>query len=421
MYVHSSFAVNQLYDNVTDIELLIISVSPSTHSRKVFCALFYRPPSSSIDCLSNRLCMLNPYVFNNFVLLGDFNVNIFNTDSYLYSLLSLHLILLKLCKQVTHISSSGNHSLIDLVFVSNISLLNECSVLPPLGNSDHCGLQLKLRSNNPIGKQTVKHTLWNYARGDFMKANRMIHLSDWNLLLTSDINTTLMNWQNHFLSIMDKCIPKITRSPRYRLPWLCKRIIRWIKSLYKYWRRYGGSDLHRKYKIIRNKVISMLRAAKRYFFRNINMTNSKLFWKTVHHLTRNSSTIPALTHEQGTAFSNYEKADTLSTFFKNCFNSSVPPLSFADRDTFTCNGIHVCPDDFLCTTEEVKHFLETLDVSKSTGPDGISARMLKSVACSIAPSVTRLMNNVVPIPKSTDKSNPHNYRPISLLPILSNF
>ena len=93
----------------------------------------------------------------------------------------------------THISSSGNHSLIDLVFVSNISLLNECSVLPPLGNSDHCGLQLKLRSNNPIGKQTVKHTLWNYTRGDFMKANRMIHLSDWNLLFTSDINTTLMN------------------------------------------------------------------------------------------------------------------------------------------------------------------------------------------------------------------------------------
>ena len=79
MYVHSSFAVNQLYDNVTDIELLIISVSPSSHSR---------PPSSYIDifdCLSNRLCMLNPYVFNNFVLLGDFNVNFFNTDSYLYS------------------------------------------------------------------------------------------------------------------------------------------------------------------------------------------------------------------------------------------------------------------------------------------------------------------------------------------------
>ena len=42
--------------------------------------------------------------------------------------------------------------------------------------------------------------------------------------------------------------------------------------------------------------------------------------------------------------------------FKKCFNSSVPPLSFADRDTFTCNGIHDCPDNFLCTAEEVKLF-----------------------------------------------------------------
>ena len=60
--------------------------------------------------------------------------------------------------------------------------------------------------------------------------------------------------------------------------------------------------------------------------------------------------------------------------------------------------------------------------------------MLKSVVHSIAPSVTRLLNqsiqsgcfpvlwkvsNIVPIPKTGDKSNPSNYRPISLLSILS--
>ena len=39
--------------------------------------------------------------------------------------------------------------------------------------------------------------------------------------------------------------------------------------------------------------------------------------------------------------------------------------------------------------EEVKLNLENLDVSKSNGPDGISARMLKAVAASIAPSVTK--------------------------------
>ena len=72
---------------------------------------------------------------------------------------------------------------------------------------------------------------------------------------------------------------------------------------------------------------------------------------------------------------------------------------------------------------------------RTTGPDGISARMLKSVATSITPSLTRLFNlslstgilpdpwkrtRIVPIPKSTqNQSSPTNYCPISILPLVS--
>ena len=72
--------------------------------------------------------------------------------------------------------------------------------------------------------------------------------------------------------------------------------------------------------------------------------------------------------------------------------------------------------------------------SKASGQDGISARMLKNTAHSIAPSITKLFNLslstgtipsrwkkslVVPIPKSQELSNPSHYRPVSLLPIIS--
>ncbi len=78
--------------------------------------------------------------------------------------------------------------------------------------------------------------------------------------------------------------------------------------------------------------------------------------------------------------------------------------------------------------------LENLDVCKANGPDGISAKMLKSTASAIAPSVTTLFNlsvqtghipkdwkvsHVVPIPKRPGANSPSDYRPISLLPILS--
>ena len=93
-----------------------------------------------------------------------------------------------------------------------------------------------------------------------------------------------------------------------------------------------------------------------------------------------------------------------------------------------------CPDYLLCTEDQVYNLILSLDVSKATGADNISARMLKGTVSSITPSLTKMFNlsiktgsfpqswkcaRVVPIPKGGDLSNPTNYRPISILPIVS--
>ena len=93
-----------------------------------------------------------------------------------------------------------------------------------------------------------------------------------------------------------------------------------------------------------------------------------------------------------------------------------------------------CPDELLCPEEKTYHLISSLDVNKASGLDKISARMLKGTAPSITPMITALFNMslstgifpdswksslIVPIPKPGDSSNPGNYRPISLLPIVS--
>ena len=85
-------------------------------------------------------------------------------------------------------------------------------------------------------------------------------------------------------------------------------------------------------------------------------------------------------------------------------------------------------EELLCTEEEVLQLLQTIDISISSSPDRISGRMLKLTAVSIAAPVTKLFNfsilsgtfstkwklsSVVPIPKSSDKGSPKNYRLIS--------
>ena len=87
--------------------------------------------------------------------------------------------------------------------------------------------------------------------------------------------------------------------------------------------------------------------------------------------------------------------------------------------------------------EEVYSMLKSLDVTNSSGPDGISARILKAVADEITPSVTSLFNisikcnrpprewkqsQLVPIPKLKPKHpTTSDFRPTSLLPVLSKF
>ena len=88
----------------------------------------------------------------------------------------------------------------------------------------------------------------------------------------------------------------------------------------------------------------------------------------------------------------------------------------------------------LCTEEQAIELLQNLNPAKSTGLDGVSAKMLKSTALAIAPSLTKLFNIsistgcfpidwkgvwITPLFKSSDPSLPKNYRPISILLIVS--
>jgi hypothetical protein len=78
--------------------------------------------------------------------------------------------------------------------------------------------------------------------------------------------------------------------------------------------------------------------------------------------------------------------------------------------------------------------LRSLNISKASGPDGITARLLIETSEQIAPSVTLLFNKsleegvfpdewklayIVPVYKKDNRQYVENYRPISLLTIIS--
>ena len=83
---------------------------------------------------------------------------------------------------------------------------------------------------------------------------------------------------------------------------------------------------------------------------------------------------------------------------------------------------------------EVSKILKAMQAKKSTGHDGISTKILKSILEGITEPIAKIINSslsegivpdqmkvakVVPIFKSKDKQLLNNYRPISLLPSIS--
>ena len=86
------------------------------------------------------------------------------------------------------------------------------------------------------------------------------------------------------------------------------------------------------------------------------------------------------------------------------------------------------------TNIQVIDILKKISRHKAAGIDKLSARLLRIAAPVIASSVSRLINysfsigsvpqrwktsKVTPLFKSGDASDPSNYRPISVLPVLS--
>ena len=78
MFVHESLVPKVVVARPNNLELLIISVTNYANTCKHHLGLFYRPPSSGVQCLENLyhcLGSLDPSCFSSFVIIGGFNID----------------------------------------------------------------------------------------------------------------------------------------------------------------------------------------------------------------------------------------------------------------------------------------------------------------------------------------------------------
>ena len=158
--------------------------------------------------------------------------------------------------------------------------------------------------------------------------------------------------------------------------------------------------------------------------------NPKRFWSYVKSSMSVKATTNLLRDDPSFITDSHEKANLLNSFFHSTFSpaqSTPPTTGLPPSIDGTLSSIQL-------TESEVIKALEDLDPKKACGPDGIPGQLLKTTAKEIAPSLCRLFNlslslgsvpaswklaNVTPVFKKDDPSLATNYRPISLLCIVS--
>ena len=145
---------------------------------------------------------------------------------------------------------------------------------------------------------------------------------------------------------MDKCIPKAVLPKRKNLPWISTSILKAIKkrnNLYSEHKRTGSPNKLEQYKLYRNRVVSLLRSAKRAYFENLNTTDAKKFWRAMKFLSNQKSLIPSLQVNDKSATSDVDKANVLNKRFYDNFNQSTPLLPPYTTDL----NLYEFPDELL--------------------------------------------------------------------------
>ena len=272
-------------------------------------------------------------------------------------------------------------SLIDLAFVSVPVMVQSCETIPPLANSDHLGIHLIMATKlkrNLLKPQLRK--IWRYNLADFDQAGELLDSIEWEVLLDeSDVDMYWSSFKHYFLQIMEVCIPYALVKTKKDVPWFSKEITQAVRKrnlLHRRAKVTKSAENEAKYHTMQNKVVSLLHKSKQSYFDKLNQADNREFWKIMKQLN-NTSTTPTLQTSSTTAHSSVDKANTLNNFFHSCFNQNCPPLTQCSHNFEREMSPDDCPEQLLTTEASVYDLLVQLDTSKSTGCDGISARMLK--------------------------------------------
>ncbi|KAF4522082.1 hypothetical protein B566_EDAN004067, partial [Ephemera danica] len=418
--------------------------------KKVLFTTIYRPPNATfIDDVDSKISLMGAG-YDHIIITGDLNIDLLKETPMKKKLLDSFACLglsLTNYSNPTHIHSYRDlPTLIDIFACNNILNIKSYGQLEAPGFSHHdlIYINYSIKSNK---YQSRKITFRDIKKID---TQRLIidaaKISSNNLNDYNDVDDMVEYLRNEIIALYDKHAPTRTVQVKHKpTPWRTQEIVELEArrdrafSKYKKSKKKSGLIKHEnpyfeEYRILRNKCNQVSRNAKiNYAHKELNGNQpSSLLWKKVNKIGLGKQYTP----KTNINFS----LDEINNFF-----TTLPQGIDVKRKRDTLNKLKCSSNDKrnkymkpsfklkpVCTSE-VKYHIKKIK-TKAIGQDDLGIDLLSPILDTILPVLTYIINESIkrckfptawkkshinPIPKCQNPTELKDFRPISILPLLS--
>ena len=416
------------------------------NGNKIAIGVIYKPPSTSYNIYAEiqEVLAFITTKYTHVIIMGDFNIDLLKNDrpsEFFKNIVLQPFGLHEVIHQPTRITSNSA-TLIDNLLVTEQDCVKCSGVVDFPGISDHCMVYMAYNLKRPKFKPVTitRRDFRNFDKDNFRQD---MELAPWGNVLTIDedgseisIDDKVTIVENIYKEFMDKHAPfkeAIIKRP-VKSSWMTDDILEIMDTRDKYknmFNRYKVDYFNDRYKELRNEVNHRIRRAKiKEFNETINdkIKDSKSF----HNALKKHNVVSS---KKATDINCPFPPDMMNDTFCESHNAEVD----FEKITRTINRIN-CKQKKGGTfklqqvTEDTVIKIAKSLKSNSTGVDEISAFFIKLSIDKSAAAITNIINAsfrtgtfpdrwkkaiVIPIPKIDTPLSPTDFRPISLLSVLS--